>query len=418
MKIVVPVGRRFEVGYPSCDKMPSSSAGGWDATAHGAARTPRRAVEREHAEQGATVPSKRSTKNAPTTTRNAPTPDASLLIPRDREILRDIIQTHTLSGEPVSSRAVSKHVEHRLSAASIRNIMADLEDLGYLLQPHISAGRVPTAAAYRLYVESLMQTCRLSSEDRLYIDEHLHDALGDGETLMSATSRLLSELSQQVGIVLTPKVEETVLRNLQLVALEGERILCVVVSTGGFVDHVVVEAGERIPTGDLVRMSNYLNENFAGLRLGEIRDRLLSLMSEERSRVDRWFTNMIALGRQAVVGSAPNVFLEGTTTLLNQPELADVDCVRRMLDTFADKARLVGLLNSCLESEGVRLCIGEDSEVTSALDFSLVATTYGIGDKSLGTLGILGPSRMEYPRIVALVRYLGANLSQALAAAS
>jgi len=341
-------------------------------------------------------------------------PDAGSLSPREREILRDVIQTHTISGEPVSSRAVSKHMQHRLSAASIRNVMADLEELGFLEQPHTSAGRVPTATAYRLYVESLMQTCYLSAQDRRYIAEHLEEAHGD--TLMAAVPHLLAELSRQVGVVLTPKVDSTVLKSVDFVPVEGRKVLCVIVSTGGFIDHVLIETGEEIARRDLVRISNYLTENFAGLDLREVRDRLLWAMAEDRAHVDRWLAQAIDLARRMVQEAQDReVLVEGTSTLLTQPELRNVENVRRLLDTFADKARLVGMLSSCLESEGVRVYIGEDHEVTSALDFSLVATTYGIGSRSLGSLGILGPARMEYPRIVPLVRYLGETLSMALA---
>lgn len=341
--------------------------------------------------------------------------DAGPLSPREREILRDIIQTHTISGEPVSSRAVSKHMQQRLSAASIRNVMADLEELGFLEQPHTSAGRVPTAAAYRLYVESLMQTCYLSTRDRRYIAEQLGDARG-GDTLMAAVTHLLSELSRQVGVVLTPKVDSTVLKSVDFVPVEGRKVLCVIVSTGGFIDHVLIETDEGIARPDLVRISNYLTDNFAGLKLREIRDRLVHAMAEDRADVDRWLAQAIDLARRVVQDAqAPEVLVEGTTILLDHPELRSVESVRRVLDTFADKARLVRMLTSCLESEGVRVYLGEDNDVTSELDFSLVATTYGIGNRSLGSLGILGPARMEYPRIVPLVRYLGETLSKALA---
>ena len=344
-------------------------------------------------------------------------PDPSRLSPRDREILRDIIHTFCLSGEPVSSRTVSKLSQHQLSAASIRNIMADLEELGFLSQPHTSAGRVPTAAAYRFYVESLMHTCYLSTGDRRYIEEQIQNAGQDGDSLMNAVTHLLSELSQQVGVVLTPKVEGTVLKTVDFIALDERRVLAVIVSTGGFIDHVVVEIDEPIPRRDLVRISNYLTDNFAGKSLREIRDRLLALMAEDQANVDRWLSQALDLARRAVAGQpTPEVLVEGTTTLLDLPELRNLENVRKVLDTFADKARLVHMLNSCLEGEGVRVYIGEDNDITSELDFSLVATTYGIGEHSLGSLGILGPARMEYPRIVPLVRYLGETVSRALAA--
>jgi heat-inducible transcriptional repressor len=341
--------------------------------------------------------------------------DASQLSPRDRRILLDIIRTHTLSGEPVSSRTVSKHPQHHLSAASIRNVMADLEELGYLLQPHTSAGRVPTRAAYRLYVESLIETARLSEEDRRRIDEALFTK--DGDTLMGAASHVLSEMSQQVGVVVRPKVEATVLKAVDFIPLEGRRVLCVVISTGGFIDNLVIETDEPTNRRDLIRISNYLTENFAGVELREIRDRLLGMMAEERAHVDRWLAQAIDLAARTVAGfQVPDVLVAGTTALFAQPEVRDVDSIRKILDTFADKARLVRMLSSCLESEGVRVYIGDDHEVTSELDFSLVATSYGIGPRALGSLGILGPARMEYPRIVALVRYLGETLSRTLAA--
>jgi len=354
------------------------------------------------------VPTRKSTKRS-----NAP--DGNELSTRDREILKDIISTHIRSGEPVSSRAVSKHSQHQLSAASIRNVMADLEECGYLAQPHTSAGRVPTPAAYHLYVESLMEVSRLSARERRYIEARLKEA-SHGSHLMAAVTHLLSELSHQVGIVLTPTVEETVLKTVDFIPLGHRRVLCVLVSTSGFIDNLVIDVDEEIARRELVRISNYLTANFCGLRLRRIRDRLLSLMAEERAHVDRWLGRAIELARRAVDGSqVPEVLVEGTATLLDQPELSSVGSVRKMLDTFADKARLVKMLNSCLASDGVRVFIGDDSDVTSELDFSLVATTYGTGKRSLGSLGIIGPSRMEYPRIVPLVRYLGETLSKALA---
>ncbi len=354
---------------------------------------------------------KRSAKPAPAET--------GTLTPRDREILRDIIYTHILSGEPVSSRAVSKHAQHSLSAASIRNVMADLEETGLLAQPHSSAGRVPTEAAYRLYVESLMQMRKVSNRERSYIEEFLLDASTDTEHLMGAATHLLSELSDQVGVVLTPSIQEIVLKSMDFVALGRRRVMCVMVSTTGFLDHLVIEVDEQFSREELVRISNYVTGNFAGKRLSEIRDQLLRMMDAERAHVDRWLGSAIDLARRAVDGSTEKgVLVEGTTSLLDRPELSDVDQIRRVFDTFADKARLVEMLNKCLIGDGVRVFLGDDSDVTSELDFSLVATSYGIGETPLGSLGIMGPSRMEYSRMVPLVRYLGETLSRALASGS
>jgi heat-inducible transcriptional repressor len=339
---------------------------------------------------------------------------------RDREILRDIIQTYIVTGEPVSSRTVAKLARHGLSAASIRNVMADLEEGGYLAQPHTSAGRVPTRAGYHLFIESLMQARALPARERRYIDANLRRRPSaeplDAEALMSITTRLLSEMSQQVGMVLTPLISDTVLKAVDFVPMSDRRVLCVVVAASGFVDSKVIDCEQPIARDELVRIANYLTDNFAGLTLRQIRDRLLSMMNEERAQVDGLLSLTITLARRGLEPAhAPEVLLDGAAALVGRPELADVGRVRRMLDAFEDKARLVQMLNLCMEGSGIRVFIGEDSDLTSALDFSLVATSYGTGDRVLGSLGIFGPSRMEYPRIIPLVHYLGEALGEALA---
>ena len=343
-------------------------------------------------------------------------PSIQDLTPRSRAVLEDIIHFYIVSGEPVSSRWVSRHGGQGLSAATIRNVMMDLEEMGLLSQPHTSAGRVPTETAYRLYLANMMKTRRLPEKERRYIEVALQEASGDPNRLMNVATHLLSELSKQVGVVLTPAVEDIILKSADFVSLGGRRILCVLVSMGGYVDHLVIEGEEELSRKDLSRISNYMTENFAGLRMRHIRDKLISLMGEERAHVDRWLGRAMWLAGRAIDGSAAvDVLVEGTNVLLDQPELSDLEQVRRVLDTFADKARLVRLLNQCLSAEGVRVFLGADSDITSELDFSLVVTPYGPGNNALGTLGIIGPSRMEYSRVIPLVRYLGETLSNALA---
>jgi heat-inducible transcriptional repressor len=343
-------------------------------------------------------------------------PRGDKLTSRDREILRDIIVTYILSGEPVSSRSVSKHNPLGLSAATIRNVMADLEELGFLAQPHTSAGRVPTPAAYHLFIDSMMQTRKVPARERRYIDENLKTGPADSDQLMGMTSHLLSELTQQVGIVVTPTWGDTQLRAVDFIPLTGRKVLCVVVSSNGFVENKVIETREEIPRQELVRISNYLTESFAGQSLREIRERLLLRMAEERAQMDRMLSLAIELARGGLdLDLGPEVLLDGAAGLLSQPELADIQRVRRMFDTFADKARLVQILNQCIVGGGVRVLIGDDSDLTSELGFSLVAAPYGVGERTLGTLGIVGPSRMDYEKIIPLVHYLGETLSRALA---
>jgi heat-inducible transcriptional repressor len=340
--------------------------------------------------------------------------DAAKLTPRDREILKDIILTYVLNAEPVSSRSVSKQGHLGLSAATIRNVMADLEEWGYLMQPHTSAGRVPTAAAYHLFIESMMQVRKVPARDRRYIEDNLRG--GDADQILGSATHMLSELSKQVGVVVTPAVGDTVLRAVDFIPISGRKVLCVVVSANGFVDNKVIMTEEEIPREELVRISNYVNQNFGGLTLRQIRERLLKMMADEQAQVNRLLVQTVELAREGLnIDDGPEVLVDGATVLLTQPELGDIQRVRRMFEAFADKARLVKLLNRCIQGEGVRVLIGADSDLTSELDFSLVATPYGVGDQTLGTLGILGPSRMEYDRVIPLVHFLGATLSRALA---
>ncbi len=341
-------------------------------------------------------------------------PSERTLEARDREILKDVIRTFILTSEPVSSRSVAKQGRLGLSAASIRNVMADLEDLGYLAQPHTSAGRVPTAAGYHLYVDSLMSTRLVPARERRYIKENLGESPA-AEDLMSSATHLLTELSHQIGFVLTPSVGDTVLKTVHFLPLTGNRVLCVVVSASGFVDNRVIETRRPLGREELLEISNYLTDSFAGLTLRQIRDELLRLMAEERAQMDLLLANAISLAQQALgTEEAPELLLEGTELLLSQPELSDVERVRKLLGTFADKARVVRFLTQLIDGPGVRVIIGEESDLTSDLDFSLVATTYGRGDRPLGSLGIFGPSRMDYQKVVPLVSYLGEKLGQAL----
>lgn len=333
-------------------------------------------------------------------------------------MLKDIILTYLFSAEPVSSRTIARYGATELSAASIRNIMADLEDWGYLAQPHTSAGRVPTTAGYHLFIDTLMGERRLTARERRYIDESLGSLRGDGEDLLKVASHVLSELSQQVGIAVGPLLAQTVLKSIDFVLLAGRKVLCVVVSATGFMDNKLIETDELLSREELIAAASFLTERYAGRTLIEIRDALLQQMAEERARMDRLLGLTLELARKGLEPRpSQEVQVEGTSTVLAHPELSDIRRVRLLVDTFTDKARLVSLLNECIRGDGVRVVIGEESFLTSELDFSLVATTYGSGpgDEGRGTLGIFGPSRMEYPRVIPLVRYLGRALSRALA---
>jgi heat-inducible transcriptional repressor len=335
---------------------------------------------------------------------------------RDREILRGLVEAYLLSGEPVSSRQLAKRLRHRLSAASVRNVMADLDELGFLRQPHTSAGRIPTARGYHLFIDSLMRAEGPSAADRHLIDETLKSGQGDGASLPARVSSVLSQLSRQIGIMVTPDLGSTVLRAVEFVPLTGRKVLCVCVAANGFIEHKVVETDQAASREELLSVSSYLTENFAGLNLAQMRDRLLGMMAHERAQVDALMRRALELAQKGLPSASapePSLVVEGTETLLAQPELGSLDRVRRLFDTFNDKARVVGLLNRCLEGEGVRVVIGEESDLTSELDFSLIARRYET-EGGAGTIGLFGPSRMEYARLIPLVDYLGERLTAAL----
>ncbi len=337
------------------------------------------------------------------------------LTPRDREILKDVVHTYILSGEPVSSGAVARHARHGVSSATIRNVMAELEDWGYLEQPHTSAGRIPSRSGYHLYIGSLMETRELPDEERRKIEAGLSGPVADAERLIGTTTQLLSEMSGQIGILVTPAIGDAVLEAVDFVPLSGRRVLCVLVSKGGFIESKLIEAEEELSREELVRISNYLTENFRGTNLRSVRERLLKLMSEERGEVGRLLDRAISLASRGFETSGlPELLVEGTAHAVAQRELSDVERVRRLLDAFAERQRLVALLNQCLDGNGVRVTIGEDSQITSDLGVSLVARPFGAEGRARGTLGILGPARMPYDRIIPLVDFLGESLSRAL----
>ncbi len=333
---------------------------------------------------------------------------------RDREILREVIQAYLSSGEPVSSRRVAKDRQIHLSAATIRNVMADLEDMGYLRQPHVSAGRLPTEAGFHLFIDDLMLAEAVSDQDRRLIDDRLNTAGGTGQDLTEETSRLLSQLSHHVGVVLNPALGSAVMKAIEFVPLSGRKVLCVVVAESGFVESKLVMADEPIPRQDLVRISNYLTANYSGRTLFEIREDLLKLMSDERARLDELLHRTIELARDGMdMGQEPSLVVDGTHSLFETaPGMSRIE---GMFQMFAERARLAGLLNRCLDGDGVRVVLGQDSRLTEELDFGLVVRSYRAGDGVSGSVAVIGPARMEYPRMVPLVNYLGERLSEAFA---
>jgi len=333
---------------------------------------------------------------------------------RSREVLKSLIQLHIATGEPVGSESVARLMSRQVSPATIRNIMAELERLGYLDHPHTSAGRMPTDEGYRFYVDSLMSHRPLPAPDAAAIESELRPA--DSPThVMQSASTLLSRLSRNVGFVLAPHVAQGTLRHIDLVRLPYPRILAVVVSGAGLVAHRVIELEEELTQDELQTCANYLNTNFAGVSLLAIRARLVDLMQEEKALYDSLLQRAFAVGEQAfaVDGDGSDVYLEGASTILEHPEFEDISQMREIFRTFEAKSRLVKILNACL-GDGVRITIGHENPDPGLRTLAVVSAAYPVEGEAAWGVGVMGSTRMEYDRMIALVDHVARAVSAAL----
>jgi heat-inducible transcriptional repressor len=328
---------------------------------------------------------------------------------RPREILKLIIRSYITTGEPVGSRTLSKVMDSRLSPATIRNIMSDLEEAGYLTQPHTSAGRVPSEKGYRFYVDNLADSGRVSKSDERYISRMLAES-ETPEDVMARASYVLSTISKNVGIVIAPPMASTVLKHIEFVDLGEGKLLVILVSKAGLLQRKLIRVADRYTQEELNKAGNYLVEQFAGRTLTDIRNDLLKKMHAERMLFDRMMALLEAWG--GTLESEANqdaIYLQGTSNILSKPEFGDLERMRELFQMFEERGRLVKILNECISSnppEGVRITIGSELGVPVMRDFSLVTASYAsIGTK--GLLGIIGPTRLEYERSISIVGYLG-----------
>src|SRR5215813_6007081 len=336
--------------------------------------------------------------------------DARQLDERPREILKLIVRSYVNSGDPVGSRTLANVMEWRLSPATIRNIMSDLEEEGYLAQPHTSAGRIPSEKGYRFYVDNLADSGKVSKSDERYINRVLAES-ETPEDIMSRASFILSAISKNVGLVIAPPMAATILKHIEFVELGDGKILVVFVSKTGLLQRKLIRVAERYTQEELDTASRYLVEKFSGKTLTEIRNELLRMMQAERSLFDRMLS-LLQNWSETLAEEAPadSIYLQGTSNIISQPEFADVERMRMLFQMFEEKGRLVKILNECISSsppEGVKIAIGSELGVPGMRDFTLITSSYASTDHTTGFLGIIGPTRMEYERGISIVGYLG-----------
>ncbi|NLT65667.1 MAG: heat-inducible transcription repressor HrcA [Acidobacteria bacterium] len=340
-------------------------------------------------------------------------PDARdyLFNERNREILHWVIATFIATGRPVGSRKIARHSREQLSPATVRNIMAELEEMGYLHQPHASAGRVPTDKAYRFYVDYLLKRRGLSPRERNIIDRDLR--LDDtAEHLMARTSQLLSRVSKNIGIVLSPPISRVALETIHFTKLTDNRILVIIVSRSGIVQNRIIHYSGDISQTELDQAARYLVENFKDQTLSEIRTQILQMLQKEKALYDDFMQRVISLGMGAFADTQDQmdveVYLDGASNLINTPEFSDINKMKLLFETIEQKNRLATLLSRCIEedSQEVRITIGAENALPGIEDCALITSRYRVGEKTQGSLGILGPTRMEYARAISLVDYV------------
>jgi heat-inducible transcriptional repressor len=337
---------------------------------------------------------------------------------RQREVLTALVRQFIPSGVPVGSKTLAGHLPEPLSSATIRNAMAELEAKGYLTQPHVSAGRVPTDKAYRFYVDRVLGSTRLGSATEKYIDETLRRDPGPFEQLMARTSRLLSEVSHNVGLVLAPALEEKLLEHIKFVMLPERRVLVVIVSKPDLMESKIIRLEEEFSQEELDRTADFLNSEFRGWSLRTIRLEIFKRMEGEKILYDRLLKNVATLFMWGALASEEPgpLFVDGTAKILDQREFEDVRKIKELLETLEEKAKLVKILSACLQSSnvGVRILIGRENSEKQMQHCTLIVAPIHYRQRTVGALGVVGPTRMEYDRAITAVDYVAHLCSRLL----
>ncbi len=314
------------------------------------------------------------------------------------------METYITNVGPVGSRYLVKKYGLGYSPATIRNIMADLEDMGYLEQPHTSAGRVPTDKGYRFYVEYLIDR-GTGYEDSLAerIKDRLGSLIDDIEDLLEGTTKTLSDISHYISMALAPGPEGITLRRIEMVPYKDDRIAVVILTEEGIIRHHIIKNPYNLKEQDLQRICRVLNKEFGGLTLKEIRETLLQEMLQDKQEFDTLIDRALRLCREAVKDYDANVFIQGIGDILDIPEFEDIKKLRQLYKTIEDKRNVVKLLDEIVDAQGVQVIIGSENPVSEMQAMSVVAATFQDRGKPSGVIGIIGPKRMDYESVITLV---------------
>lgn len=344
---------------------------------------------------------------------------------RAQAILGALIKEHLGTGDAVGSRVLSDRFAHGFgwSPATIRNVMAELEEAGLVEQPHTSAGRVPTDKGYRFYVDNMLDDARLSPADLVAIETLFSAAAESGNSsdyLMETASHVLSSLSENVGIVVSPSLSENRLKHIEFVLLPDKRILVVLVSTSNFIHNKLIRVDENFSQDALDQTARYLNTEFGGKSLNVIRAEILELMQQEKALYDKLLRDAIVLCESSLEGeeNTGEVYVDGASNILTKPEFVNAERMRELFRTFEEKSKLVKILSECVAHSypgNVHVVIGREHASSSMQNCALITAPYRIGSSdSTGTVGVVGPMRIEYARIMAMVNYMARLIERRL----
>ena len=338
---------------------------------------------------------------------------------RAQYLLKVLIQRFIRDGQPVGSRTLSRDSGLDLSPATIRNVMADLEELGFVSSPHTSAGKVPTPRGYRLFVDTLVRYKQPKNDEIRKLQAQFEKQFHNSDEMLDAVSNLLSKITSMAGVVTIPRAHQALLRQIEFLPLSEKRVLAILVINDREVQNRILHIEQEYTATELQRAANYINENYAGTDLLHIRERLISDLESTRDSMNRAMHDIIAVAQAAMHETTPkNEFLlAGETNLMDFAELSDLDTLRRLFEAFSRKRFMLDLLDRSINAKGVQVFIGEESGFQILDNCSVVTAPYNVDRETIGVLGVIGPTRMAYDRVVPIVDVTARLLGTALKAA-
>lgn len=330
-----------------------------------------------------------------------------ILDERKRRILQAIIDDYINTAEPIGSRTIARKHELGLSSATIRNEMADLEDMGFLAQPHTSAGRVPSDKGYRLYVDQLMPVVEITHEEADAIRIAMEVRINEMSQLIRQASAVLSKFTRYTSMAITPQIKKSYLKALQVVPVDAGKALVIVVTNAGLVRNTLVNLNMEVKPEILISISNILNERLSGLAIDQFNATIIKELEEQTGiPKDILFPVLEAAADCINHIDHPEVYMDGATNIFNYPEFRDILKAKEFMSIMDEKANLFRLLNDCIDNMGISIKIGAENDISGIKDCSIVTANYTMGGNLIGTIGIIGPTRMEYPRVISSMSYI------------